>query len=273
MTQPAEAPRSDARARESITDILCIGAQKASTSWLHHVLNAHPRTHAFPNSRPVTSTNKEAHFWDWNRKRGIDWYRTLMTPPDPAMLSLDFTPEYSTLSEADIAECKRLNPGARVIYVLRDPLARAVSAIRMHTKWATDDAAADAVQVPFDDAFVDLVGRAGILPMGSYVANYQRWARHYDDILVLNYEDIRRDPHGVIARVFAHCGLEIDTMPPEAKAEFDKRMAKRVWASVPYALTPEAVHFLHGLMWPKRRAAEGFFGVTFEEYREILGHA
>ena len=46
MTQPAQAPGQEAAARANITDILCIGAQKASTSWLHHVLNAHPRTHA-----------------------------------------------------------------------------------------------------------------------------------------------------------------------------------------------------------------------------------
>ncbi len=65
-------------ARENVTDILCIGAQKASTSWLHHVINAHQRTYAFPNSEPVTSTDKEAHFWDWNHHRGLDWYRNLM---------------------------------------------------------------------------------------------------------------------------------------------------------------------------------------------------
>ncbi len=261
---------SDTQPRENVTDILCIGAQKASTSWLHHVLNAHPRTYAFPNSRPVTSTNKEAHFWDWNRKRGIDWYRTLMTPPDPSLLSMDFTPEYSTLPDADIAECKRLSPGARVIYVLRDPLARAVSAIRMHTKWRTKGAAADAVEVLLDDDLLALIKRAGVVAMGSYVANYQRWSRHYDNILVLNYEDIRTDSEGVVARVLDHCGLSQDALSPEVRAEFDARMEKRVWASVPYTLDREALCFLHGLMWPKREAAERFFGLQFGEYRELL---
>lgn len=261
---------TDRSERKNITDILCIGTQKASTSWLHHVLNADPRTYAFPNSRPVTSTNKEAHFWDWNRNRGIAWYKDLMTPPDPARLSMDFTPEYSTLPDADIAECKRLNPEARVIYVLRDPLARAVSAIRMHTKWRSNDAAAEAVQIALDDDLIALIRRAGIAAMGSYVANYQRWARHYDNILVLNYEDIRTDPETAVARVFAHCGLDFDTMPHSARAEFEIRMAKRVWASVPYAIAPEALHFLHGLTWPKREAAEAFFGMRFGEFRELL---
>ena len=122
-------------ARTNITDILCIGCQKGSTSWLHSVLSCHPDTHAFPNSKPVTSTNKEAHFWDWNHQRGVDWYRTLMTPPEPHLLTMDFTPEYAFLPDAKIAECKALNPTAKIIYILRDPTARAVSAQRMQMLW------------------------------------------------------------------------------------------------------------------------------------------
>lgn len=259
--------------RENCADILCIGTQKASTSWLHHVLNANPQTYAFPNSAPVTSTNKEAHFWDWNHKRGAEWYRTLMTPPDASLLSMDFTPEYSMLSDEKIEECKSLNPTAKVIYVLRDPLARAVSALRMHILWRVRKTGETDVEIPFDDTFRDLIQHARVIDMGSYVANYQRWAKRYDNILVLNYEDITRDPEGVVARLYAHVGLSIDTMPPEARAEFDIRMQKRVWASVQYPLHKDAAYFLHGLLWPKRQAAEAFFKLTFNEYRDVLDAA
>ena len=257
-------------ARENCADILCIGAQKASTSWLHHVLNAHPQTYSFPDSEPITSTTKEAHFWDWNHARGVEWYRSLMAPPEPARLSMDFTPEYAIMSEAQIAECKSLNPGARVIYVLRDPLARAISALRMHTLWRKGDADAEDVKIRFGDEFLGLLRDARVTEMSSYMANFQRWAKHYDNILVLNYEDILSDPDAVMARVYAHCGLEIGTMPPDARAEFDKRMQKRVWASVPYALSPDVVYFLHGLLWPKRQAAERYFNMQFAEYRAFL---
>lgn len=256
--------------RENCADILCIGTQKASTSWLHHVLNAHPRTHSFPSSEPVTSTNKEAHFWDWNHDRGVAWYRELMTPDDPIKLSLDFTPEYSMLSEGQIAECKDLNPTARVIYVLRDPLARAISALRMHTKWRSQGARAEGVEIRYDQDFLELVARARIVEMSAYVANYVRWSKHYDDILVLNYEDILQDRHAVIARIHAHCGLETEALSPDAQAEFDKRMEKRVWVSTRYNVQSEALYFLHGLLWPKRQAAERFFGLAFEEYLDVL---
>ena len=258
--------------RENCADILCIGAQKASTSWLHHVLNAHPTTYSFPNSEPVTSTTKEAHFWDWNHQRGADWYRALLAPPEPDRLSMDFTPEYSLMSEAQIAECKQLNPTARVIYVLRDPLARAISALRMHTLWQSDGKDAEQVEISFDDGFLELLQTARVFDMSSYVANYRRWAKHYDNILVLNYEDIVANSAASMRRVYAHCGLDIDTMPQEARAEFDKRMQKRIWASVPYSVSADVTYFLHGLLWPKRQAAEKEFNFKFQEYRDVLGH-
>ncbi len=256
--------------RENCADILCIGAQKASTSWLHHVLNAHPQTYSFPNSEPVTSTTKEAHFWDWNHKRGVDWYRTLLLPDDPTRLSMDFTPEYSMMSERNIAECKEINPTARVIYVLRDPLARAISAIRMHMLWRSDNAAKDELKIEFGEDLLELIDKARVFDMSSYMANYQRWAKHYDDILVLNYEDIVAEPLKMVRQVYKHVGLSVDHMPPAARAEFDTRMKKRVWASVPYPVRSDVLYFLHGLLWPKRQAAERFFKFEFKEYDDVL---
>merc|ERR1719223_544803 len=49
-------------------DFLCIGAQKAGTTWLHEMLSRHTNI-------VLPSEKKELHFWDWNRGKGLGWYK------------------------------------------------------------------------------------------------------------------------------------------------------------------------------------------------------
>ncbi|KPQ08440.1 MAG: Sulfotransferase domain [Rhodobacteraceae bacterium HLUCCA12] len=254
--------------RTNITDILCIGCQKGSTSWLHSVLACHPDTYSFPNSAPVTSTDKEAHFWDWNHHRGIDWYRNLMAPPQPERRAMDFTPEYAFLPDHKIAECKALNPTAKVIYILRDPLARAVSALKMHMLWRFGREHDQPLRL--DDTFFELIKKARLDPHGGFVRNWTNWNRHYDDILVLNYEDFHNDRAASVARVMAYLELDPARMDANQRARLDGLMQRRVWESAPFAIDRSVLLFLHGYTWRTRDAVADAFGMTFSEGAELL---
>jgi hypothetical protein len=254
--------------RANIADILCIGCQKGSTSWLHSVLACHPRTHAFPDSEPVTSTDKEAHFWDWNHHRGADWYRSLLAPPDPALRTMDFTPEYAFLTEAQIDECRALNPTARVVYILRDPLARAVSAIRMHLLWERG-AGWDGV-LDLGPDLMRLIAEARIGLHSDYAVNAARWRRAYPDLLVLNYEDFHSDRPGQVDRVMRALGLDPAEIAGEAAARLDGLMQVRIWQSERFRLSRRALMFLHGLTRAPRAAAEAALGMRFDEGARLL---
>lgn len=256
--------------RTAVADILCIGAQRAMTSWLHHAMDAHPMTWAFPNFDPVTSTNKEAHYWDWNHKRGPDWFRVLMRPLDDALRSLDFTPEYAFLNDDQIAECHHLNPTAKIIYILRDPLARALSAIRMHTMWKQDNASEGSVHIKFDQAFLDCVDHACIQKHSTYAANVQRWRRHYPELIVLNYEDLRVDPVASMHRIFDLCDLDLGSVSAERQAAIDARAAQVIWKTPEYRVDLECLQFLHGATWLDRLSTAEHLGMSFEEGDEIL---
>jgi hypothetical protein len=254
--------------RENVTDILCIGCQKGSTSWLHSVLNSHMGTYAFPDHEPVTSTTKEAHYWDWNQHRGPDWYRDLMTPDDPAKLTLDFTPEYAALSDDQIAECKALNPTARVIYILRDPLARAVSAIRMHMLWTYGKEHDKPLRL--DDDCYRFVRDAKLAMHGDYLRNVTAWRRHYPDLILINYEDFHTDREGSVARIFDDLGLRQDGFDDWGRKRMERLMPGRVWASEPYAMDRAVLTFLQGLTWRWRRQTEDDLGMTFAEGARML---
>jgi hypothetical protein len=257
--------------RPNIADILCIGCQKGSTSWLHSVLACHPDTHSFPNRAPLTSTDKEAHFWDWNRHRGVDWYRELMTPPDPRLKTMDFTPEYAFLSEAQIAECRALNPTARVIYILRDPLARAVSALRMHLLWAHGPGWEGRLRLGAE--LERLVVEARLAAHGDYAGNVARWRRAYPDLLLLNYEEFHTDRRAQVGRVLAALGLDPGRIAGPDADRFERLMGARVWASEPFRLSRPALMFLHGLTRGWRAEAEAALGMRFAEGARLLDEA
>lgn len=254
--------------RENITDILCVGCQKGSTSWLHSVLNTHRKTWAFVDSEPTTSTNKEAHFWDWNHHRGVTWYRDLMTPPQSECLTMDFTPEYAYLSDNSIAECKTLNPTAKVIYILRDPLSRAVSALRMHILWHFGKDYS--IPLALNDRFYQFAREARLTQHGQYLRNIEAWRTHYPDMILINYEDFHTDRAASVAEIFAALGLD-QTDITEGKADrFAMLMKSRVWASEKFPMERSVLMFLQGMTWETRLAMEAEFNMRFSEGARLL---
>ncbi len=257
--------------RENIADILCIGCQKGSTSWLHSVLDCHPLTHAFPESEPLTSTDKEAHYWDWNHHRGADWYRTLLSPPQDSLRTMDFTPEYAFLNDEQIAECKALNPKAQVIYLLRDPLARAVSALRMQILWHLGKDHREPLHM---DATGERLMRVARLDAhGDYLRNLRAWQRHYPDLIVLNYEDFHNQRVESVAAIMARLDLPIKEIEGERRERFDRLMAQRVWVSEPFQLDRALLMMLHGLTWRYRQACQRELGIHFDEGQRLLADA
>ena len=254
--------------RGNIADILCVGCQKGSTSWLHSVLQHHPDTAFFDDHEPLTSTVKEAHFWDWNRQRGVDWYRKLMTPPQPHRLMMDFTPEYAFLPDDDIAECKALNPNARVIYILRDPLVRAISAVRMHMLWryGPDHRAALALT----GEAMSLFAEAKLDRHGDYLRNLRAWQAHYPDLLLLNYEDLHQNREATIAQVMEFIGLDLARMSDDNRRNQAAMLEERIWESTRFKVDRAVVMYLHGLTWHTRQACLRELGITFHESAPLL---
>ena len=178
-------------------DFLGIGAQKAATSWLHVQLANHPQVR-FP-------AVKETHFWDNRAGRDVrEWFAMFAAAP-PAVIQGEITPAYGPLSEAVIREIAHAAPGVRTFYSLRNPMERAWSAAVMELERADRTPS----QVP-DTWFIDHFHSNASRARGDYVGTLRRWRKVLGDdaVLVLWFDEICRDPRGVLVRLAEY--LRID---------------------------------------------------------------
>lgn len=176
---------------------LGIGAQKCGTSWLYENLHHHPEV-KFPGG-------KEVHFFDrWNMddQAALDWYMRLFADGGG-----DITPAYAILERQKISAIKRLFPNVKIIYIIRNPVERAWSAALMGLKMCDmhiDEAS--------DQWFIDHFNSAGSMKRGDYKACINNWLEFYDknQLLLLNYHDIAKNPEEFITRVANFLNIDAD---------------------------------------------------------------
>lgn len=189
---------------------LGIGAQKCGTTWLYEMLARHPEV-SFP-------AGKELHFWDAARHTGIESYRSWLDVRDGKVHG-DITPAYGILPPEVIAECREAFPHLRLLYLIRNPIERAWSAACMAVARAemTPEEASDAW-------FIDHFRSAGSLARGDYERCLRNWRFAYGEgaVLVLRYEDIARQPAGLLNETCSHLGIA------PVFAEGDPALVRRV---------------------------------------------
>lgn len=128
----------------------------------------------------------------------------------------DITPAYSTLDEEAIARIRELLPDARILLVIRDPVARAWSHANMnlrkkHRREDGEEGRADrtAMQeaVKADD-YLDNALTRSVLAKGSPTKIYRTWAAAYGDAVeILSFEEVCSQQRAVADRIAALFGL------------------------------------------------------------------
>ncbi len=183
-------------------DYVGVGTARSGTSWWDSLVNAHPRV-----SRP-SGTPKEVHFFDglWEHGLGegvVERYHAFFARPE-GHLSGEWTPGYM-LDAWTPGLLRRTAPDARLLVLLRDPVARFRSgrtlAENRLTVGSTARAAANAA-----------------FNRGVYADQLLRlWSAYpREQVLVLQYERCVLEPTEQLARTYAFIGLD-----PEMPAGID----------------------------------------------------
>lgn len=223
-------------------DFLCIGVQKAGTTWLDRMLRSHRVVWM-----PVV---KELHYYDemflpfvrswsgqhrlkngadvirWQEESGrpdpriireakhiaretvdAQWYRDLFDMAPAGMLKGEITPEYSLLPLDGIELVRSDNPRAHYFIMLREPVSRDLSHIRMIL--ANEGFQSDAPTATYEHRFETYLNWLAHEKRGEYLPLLERWQSLIapDRFHVLFFEQIRSSPEQLLRTVCDTLGI------------------------------------------------------------------
>jgi len=231
-------------------DFLCIGAQKAGTTWLDKNLRRHPKlwlppmkelqyfSHQhIPSARKWTTrqrqergtqllrryiTKTNASEWDYRYIARVadivagpvsdDWYGRIFSLAAPNQTCGEVTPDYCTLPDEGIRHVLRLSPEAKIIMSLRDPIERCWSHIRMTSR------ARDVSEL---DKIVQFARNADQLQRADYPQIIANWRKYVpaERLLVIFMDDIVAEPNAVLDEVCGFLGVKYRDKPFEKAAD------------------------------------------------------
>lgn len=226
-----------------LPSFLCVGTQKAGTSWLYENLRYHPGVWMPP--------LKELHYFDhlyckstrswsrWHVRQGVGrllkqsvqnsgtidfayvryllnmvtepmfselWYEQIFHRPAARGKVLgDITPEYCGIGDEGIGYVKHLLGDVKIIWLVRDPIDRALSQIRMN---AERRGLSGDVSV---QEWMELADTQDVLNRGDYENYIPKWEHVFgrEGILFLPFKWIITQPELLLQAVETFIGVEV----------------------------------------------------------------
>ncbi|MEX0876077.1 MAG: sulfotransferase [Phycisphaerales bacterium] len=219
---------------------MCIGAQKAATTWLYDALSRVPgvflprikELHYFselyaPDARrfgPRHRTEQIKHVRAYHLARNSetaygrmvleqmahvetgpisdDWYRGIFSFAHDNEVCGEICPCYMSLPPRGIRHALSINPLMRILLIVRDPIDRAWSHMRMHVKGGHLDA----------DLGKVIRGETSLGPYllyTDYANAIRRWQSMAGEgrFKVILYDQIGEDPHAVLDEILDYIGM------------------------------------------------------------------
>ncbi len=246
---PASKPRGP--------DFLVIGAQRAGTTWLHRVLRQHPHLWLPP--------VKELHYFDrlettrtcldakerrrvnmkgllsldpwlfryWFARRGDEWYaRLFQRAQDQGLIAGEITPAYATLDEDILRRMHQVNPKVKLIFVMRDPVERAWSAVNNAVKKGV-------AETPSIEDTIERARNPGSASRSAYADTIKRFENIFpgEQIYYCFFDELRDRPEALTANLLLFLGVD-----PALASEIEMPSAVNVAAGakpIPIAFSRE----------------------------------
>lgn len=172
-----------------LPDFLVIGAVKAGTTWVWNVLRDHPEVYV--------PEKKEIRFFNVNWHRGVEWYADWFQGAGDRVAG-EVSPEYLIDREA-ARRIRETVPDVRLIVILRNPVDRAYSHVRMHCNRGSIDPTDIEGRIT-DDVFIE---------PGLYGDKLSMYLDLFDrqQLQVVKYADLAARPTEIFGEIFEFLGV------------------------------------------------------------------
>ena len=194
-------------------------------------------------ARPLKAGNFRRAAWRSKWTFGYyneGWYNGLFAEGASYKACGEITPCYSMLDRSDVARIKAVNADARLIFMIRHPIARAWSAVRFDVHKGFSD-----VDLDSDDEVLASLKTPGNVLRGDYERTLDIYLDHFDasQILVCFYDAVRCDPVGLMSGIASFIGVSpFEEAAVDNEKRFNpspsRRMSDRVEAYLLDAYTP-----------------------------------
>lgn len=200
-----------------------IGAARSGTTSLHYYLSLHPEIQM--------SAMKEPHFFAGPpgdlpfgapHVSDLEEYRRLFDPS--CAVRGEASPSYSAYPRrTGVPErIRRLVPEAKLVYLVRDPIARVVSHY-LH------GVAMEGEKRPLSEAVADLSPRNLYLCASLYGTQFEQYLTSFprDCLLVIEHDDLLHDRTATLRNIFTFLGVAHDFQSEHFAAQFRGSDARR----------------------------------------------
>lgn len=179
-----------------LPNLVIIGASRCGTTSLHSYLGLHPQI--------SMSRTKELNFFvaERNWGKGVAWYSEQF---GDAVVRGESSPHYTARSRYPgvPGRMSSLVPDAKLLYVVRDPIARALSAFSLARAMGLDDR-------PLERAMVEDFREGFYLEEGRYWLQLEPFLARFPaaQVLVLDQHELRNNRRDTLRMVFRYLGVD-----------------------------------------------------------------
>ncbi len=228
----------------TLPNFLVCGAPKSGTTALYYLLKEHPDI--------FMSSVKETDFFQHNYVKGLDWFESFFKDYAGQKAIGEVSPGNMIHPDAPERIAKHI-PGAKLIFILRNPIERAYSQYWYGIYRGTNS--------PLE-SFSDLIRKKSnnwgqrIIDLGMYYEQILRFEKYFDSsqLMIILYEDFCKNKTKVMNRIYKFINVE----PTFVAANLDLkqnttnypayyqlyRLLYSVWLPLEKKLTSSSLHFI-----------------------------